>query len=1105
MSTVKELAVLIKDLHNVVETSSTELGTRITTATLSLSDDFNTKLGGVVVEIGKVSEDISKIDVKCTELEQRVQAIASSQDLAINNVTEQISNLKLEVSQGLQKCQGNYVECSDSIAGCESRIQNLEQTSVNQSDFFDFKILTKASIDNCIQSCADSYAKSVLASEKVVEIHRQVSSHSVGIEKISSQLEFVNSRVDSLAKDLVQLSKGSGPSQSQSTVKIKPQESIYIPLHANVSPSVTDTNHTLPIPEYEVHELGAANTDDPDPTGLPHTTSIQKVPEFSTFPLRTIKLSDLKNLEVFDGSIERKLPATYIRDVVDDLIILGIPRSQYLSIFKRLMRNSARVWFETNCEYFRSFDDFYQAFIEHFQSDSVRVHRLAQVYNRRYDAQEGSILDFFWKRVDEFKNLSPNLSCGEIISSIISTLPYRYRSFLIGRPYRSMEEFAEILQDIEAYLPETSRWNSPASNPNVTRQPAGRTMPQRLYPTRQVTQSRVTDCRSPTGNYSRRSPDGYSNYQPSRSRPYGRPTARSQRYEHLRQCDRNMRPSDRGYRRQMEVHPNDQHTSRRAMSHESYDRQSSSVIPHQVSQVSMIHANETRTNNPPLRDTTSQTDNDVLSPFNEYPICQVSFDLLNRSGDTVEIEEAVLTEEDRKEILTLKKQPTSRIMVRVDKERVETVLDTGSVCSLMSLELWQRLGSQIKNPRLRPATDVRLIDYSGMKKTKVMGRVSVFISIESLEVATEVFVLRNLSVPLLLGSDFLCNTQAIIKYTDQSVEFKSPTGQIITRMLPSQLEETTEEEVISEFPSNFVAYSHAHTSPVKVSKLSDTPLTFFVREALRDPSVKAPIMMEEKVALEFTNRTANLELCQVCANPTTTESVLVTPSTDPRVVQSFSATEILNSSIEDNFEPSAHVRTSNFGNTFAFRPRYVLLCKLFLALFLCVVFCAFSWSVHLETFVHLLNNSYCDSIGTIPAELHLNAQVSHKILSLLGIPPVKTNWPTFIVSTRPCKVYPSRVKRPTIKQSDLVFVKTHRQSDKSKKQIANFFNIFEGPCYVTQVIGPSVFEIYNCNTGRKLELQNIDNVKLWQPSTEKREMWVNKLKEKGPELNLAAI
>lgn len=39
---------------------------------------------------------------------------------------------------------------------------------------------------------------------------------------------------------------------------------------------------------------------------------------------RPLKLTDIKHLETFNGTIEHKLPALFVKDVVDDLEMLGV-------------------------------------------------------------------------------------------------------------------------------------------------------------------------------------------------------------------------------------------------------------------------------------------------------------------------------------------------------------------------------------------------------------------------------------------------------------------------------------------------------------------------------------------------------------------------------------------------------------------------------------------------------------------------------------------------------------------------------------------------------------------------------------------------------------
>ena len=344
-----------------------------------------------------------------------------------------------------------------------------------------------------------------------------------------------------------------------------------------------------------------------------------------------IRLSDIKNLECFDGSVESKLPVTYLNEIIEDLKILGVHPSQYLNVFKILLVGSARIWYSTHAKYFRTFDDFVDRFITHYQSDAIRVHRLAQVFTKRYSPQEGSVLTFFWKKVEEFQNLSPHLTHNEIISSIISVLPYRYRSYLVGRLFHTLEEFADVLIDIEAYLPDTYNRNASAYNSDYPR------VPSRTHQLRHQDKRSVSQVNCNFDDDRPNSPRQRQNLRYNRSNNFQRSNRTTFSRDNRANFYRNVpyqRNAVDGYRRsydqrtpsynnQRRVYHSDETDSNPRQREIDNEMPSTSGSTHNISQV---HVNNDQMNQLP------RSNQNTSPPRNEHRINFIYMDLLNEIG-----------------------------------------------------------------------------------------------------------------------------------------------------------------------------------------------------------------------------------------------------------------------------------------------------------------------------------------------------------------------------------------------------------------------------------------------------------------------------------------
>mgnify|MGYP002716459805 CR=1 FL=1 len=523
----------------------------------------------VAIEIGKVNDNVSRVETnvssRISEFTKDISSIKNdmvSLNESVQQVSKQCKENMTRIEQKLNQCSSTHdslitlVEgCQDKVNDFEVRLGTLEKDQVENQE--KLKEFIDSKVNVCVSTSADAYAKSILAKDRTIEISKVVNSIETGLQTLTEGQSSFNRQVDSNFQDV---NKQFQNVNKQMTDRFQDVNKRVQDVNKQVNEQFSEMNERIrnleqtgSIPKYTTEPLQLGSTlqdylqDDFNPfrdegqsevrprkvslgmdTTRPKTIyeenlehrPASSIPNFERpsfrsqqqYPIRNIKLSDIQNLETFDGSIEQKLPATYLQDVLEDLQLLGVSENQYVKIFQKLMRGSARIWFHNNIRSFRTFEDFAERFLEHFQTDSTRVLRLAKVFTRKYEHKDGSILDFFWRKVEEFQNLSPNLSTMEIISSIIGLLPYSYRTFIIGRQFQTLEEFSVVLNDIESYVPDHSRREQPYMNPRrggyQPQQPYQQQ--QRYYTPRQVSQ--VTSRGYRRNNYqetSRRPPYHY--------------------------------------------------------------------------------------------------------------------------------------------------------------------------------------------------------------------------------------------------------------------------------------------------------------------------------------------------------------------------------------------------------------------------------------------------------------------------------------------------------------------------------------------------------------------------------------------------------------------
>lgn len=177
----------------------------------------------------------------------------------------------------------------------------------------------------------------------------------------------------------------------------------------------------------------------------------------------SIKLSDLANLDHFNGNVEKCSPRSFLLSVEQNLLqLMNISRSQYLMIFRRLLTGVARIWFDDHSKKFKNYAQFKSAFSEHFQSDSVLVAQLSILRSQRFNPREfKSVTEFYWTQVERFRNLYSErlFSVDTVILEIMPNLPSRFRQALFGRRFSNFEEYGQIINYLEVQTAFCDRQN----------------------------------------------------------------------------------------------------------------------------------------------------------------------------------------------------------------------------------------------------------------------------------------------------------------------------------------------------------------------------------------------------------------------------------------------------------------------------------------------------------------------------------------------------------------------------------------------------------------------------------------------------------------------
>ena len=134
----------------------------------------------------------------------------------------------------------------------------------------------------------------------------------------------------------------------------------------------------------------------------------------------------------------------------------------------------------------------------------------------------------------------------------------------------------------------------------------------------------------------------------------------------------------------------------------------------------------------------------------------------------------------------------------------------------------------------------------------------------------------------------------------------------------------------------------------------------------------------------------------------------------------------------------------------------------------------------------IINETYHETTGFTPIELHLNTRPTRVWEKWLSVPPVSDvthERKIFLVRDRAHHKLKTRAKREnqnkkhfTFQDNDLVLIKALPQSDAGDKKIAKFFHVYGGPYAIKQKINADTYLIIDKH-GKERGKFHISNLK----------------------------
>nr|CAH7738807.1 unnamed protein product [Callosobruchus chinensis] len=150
------------------------------------------------------------------------------------------------------------------------------------------------------------------------------------------------------------------------------------------------------------------------------------------------------------------------------------------------------------------------------------------------------------------------------------------------------------------------------------------------------------------------------------------------------------------------------------------------------------------------------------------------------------------------------------------------------------------------------------------------------------------------------------------------------------------------------------------------------------------------------------------------------------------------------------------------------------------------------WSFTLEDVEMCINNVVHESTGFCPNMLQFGRMLENNVCEIINFPKVKNGDQAtsleslWVLASSKLKTkaqrrkakHDSKVKLCTLNVGDAVLVRSHRLSKADEGKIKKLFALFEGPFYISKVVGPNSYEISYVNGGFH-SIQNIVNLKIY--------------------------
>jgi hypothetical protein len=176
-------------------------------------------------------------------------------------------------------------------------------------------------------------------------------------------------------------------------------------------------------------------------------------------------------LPLFDENLDVN-PMFYLKQLTEFIKLKGIPHAHQLAVAsKSIVGRLSRQWLEAISDKLKDYDDFQQAFLATWWSQSQQSIVRCNIYQSRYDRRSGLTLSgHFLKYATMASHLEPRLSDIEQIEIIRYHFPLQVQRVMLGTQLHSIGEALDLLKRIELVEESDSfhnRTNNYAATPNT--------------------------------------------------------------------------------------------------------------------------------------------------------------------------------------------------------------------------------------------------------------------------------------------------------------------------------------------------------------------------------------------------------------------------------------------------------------------------------------------------------------------------------------------------------------------------------------------------------------------------------------------------------------